>query len=103
MRAEAAHGLIHRIESLNAYVGCVRPDGAHGGQFLICTGCGAAAEVHDPDIDAAIARRAAALGFALRQRIVEVRGLCPPCRQREAGPDAHESAADAHESAPDAH
>jgi Fur family zinc uptake transcriptional regulator len=43
-----AHGLIHRIESLNAYVGCMHPEGAHGGQFLICEDCGAAAEVHDP-------------------------------------------------------
>ncbi|MFQ6016740.1 MAG: transcriptional repressor [Kiloniellaceae bacterium] len=83
------HGLIHRIESLNAYVGCVHPDGAHGGQFLICGGCGAAAEVHDPQVEAAIARRAADLGFAVRRKTVEVEGLCPPCQQRrEEGADA---------------
>ncbi len=55
-----AQGLIHRIESLNAYVGCMNPEGhpegAHGGQFLICSDCGAAAEVHDPRVDAAVAR-----------------------------------------------
>ncbi len=83
-----AHGLIHRIESLNAYVGCVRPDRAHGGQFLICTGCGAAAEVHDPDIDAAIARCAEALGFAVLRKTIEVEGLCPPCQRRREGADA---------------
>ena len=80
------HGLIHRIESLNAYVGCVHPDGAHGGQFLICTECGAAAEVHDPRVDAAVARRAERLGFAVARQTIEVEGLCPPCQRREETP-----------------
>ncbi len=84
-----AQGLIHRIESLNAYVGCVHPDGAHGGQFLICTGCGAAAEVHDPSVDAAVARRAEALGFSVRRKTIEVEGLCPPCQGRL---EAHDGA-----------
>ena len=79
-----AHGLIHRIESRNAYVGCVHPDGAHGGQFLICSDCGAAAEVHDPRLDAAIAQRAEELGFVVRAKTVEVQGLCAPCQDRQA-------------------
>ncbi len=83
-----AQGLIHRIESLNAYVGCVHPDGAHGGQFLICTGCGATAEVHDPRVDAAVARRAEELGFAVARKTIEVAGLCPPCQRRREQPDA---------------
>ncbi len=83
-----AQGLIHRIEILNAYVGCVHPDGAHGGQFLICTGCGATAEVHDPRVDAAVARRAEELGFAVARKTIEVEGLCPPCQRRREGADA---------------
>ncbi|MCH6588521.1 MAG: transcriptional repressor, partial [Proteobacteria bacterium] len=83
-----AQGLIHRIESLNAYVGCVHPDGAHGGQFLICTGCGATAEVHDPRVDAAVARRAEELGFAVARKTIEIAGLCPPCQRRREGADA---------------
>src|SRR5918995_5952602 len=35
-----AHGLVHRLESLNAYVGCPMPDASHEGQFLICGACG---------------------------------------------------------------
>ncbi len=81
-----AQGLIHRIESLNAYVGCMNPEGhpegAHGGQFLICGDCGAAAEVHDPRVDAAVARRARELGFAVRRKTIEVEGVCPPCQRR---------------------
>ncbi len=78
-----AQGLIHRIESLNAYVGCMHPEGAHGGQFLICSDCGAAAEVHDPRVDAAVARRAKELGFAVRRKTIEVEGVCPPCQRRQ--------------------
>ncbi len=83
-----AHGLIHRIESLNAYVGCMHPEGAHGGQFLICEVCGAAAEVHDPRVDAAVARRAEELGFAVRRKTIEVEGICPPCQRRREPDDA---------------
>ena len=87
-----AQGLIHRIESLNAYVGCMNPEGhpegAHGGQFLICSDCGAAAEVHDPRVDAAVARRAEELGFAVRRKTIEVEGVCPPCQRRPEAADA---------------
>ncbi len=82
-----AHGLVHRIESLNAFTGCVRPDGAHGGQFLICTDCGVAAEVHDPRVDAAIARRAGELGFMVARKTSEIEGCCPPCQRRREGAD----------------
>ena len=82
------HGLIHRIESLNAFVGCCAPDRAHAGQFLICSGCGAAAEIDDPRVNAAIERRAGEMGFAVRRKTIEVEGLCPPCRDR-AGESDH--------------
>ena len=42
-----AQGLVHRIESLNAFVGCPAPARPHRGQFLICRACGASAEVTD--------------------------------------------------------
>jgi len=73
-------GLIHRIESLNAYVGCDRPDQRHVSQFLICERCNATAELDDPAITAAVARRAGDLGFAVARQTIEVRGLCPRCR-----------------------
>ena len=79
-----AQGLIHRIESLNAFVGCAHPDSSHGGQFLICDDCGAAAEVHDPRVDAAITRRAETLGFVVGRKTVEVQGRCQPCQRRKA-------------------
>jgi Fur family zinc uptake transcriptional regulator len=82
-----AHGLVHRIESLNAFVGCIRPGTAHGGQFLICGRCGAAAEINDGRIDRAVKTRARALGFEVNRQTIELAGLCPRCRK--AAPRGH--------------
>lgn len=80
------HGLVHRIESLNAFVGCPQPGQSHFGQFLICRDCGAAAEMQDRTIDRAISAQAAACGFAVEAKTVEVRGLCPACQSATAAP-----------------
>ena len=39
------HGLIHRIERMNAFIGCSHPGEAHRGFFLICGECGNAEEL----------------------------------------------------------
>jgi Fur family zinc uptake transcriptional regulator len=86
-------GLIHKLERLNAYIGCVEA-AAHGDavghdhahdphdhphQFLICRRCGAAAEVTDPGVEAALRQAAARAGFAMQRATVEVEGLCAAC------------------------
>jgi len=78
-----AHGLVHRIERLDAFVGCVRPGAPHAGQFLLCAGCGAAAELDDPAIDQAVIAGAARHGFSVRRQTIEVEGLCPSCSNQE--------------------
>lgn len=75
------HGLIHRIESRNAFVGCVFAGEMHAGHFLICRDCGTAAELLDPKISEAIASGAAGVGFVVQDDTVEVAGLCPNCRE----------------------
>ncbi|OEJ69030.1 transcriptional repressor [Magnetovibrio blakemorei] len=75
-----AQGLIHRIESLNAYIGCTVPGDAHAGQFLICRDCGQAAELIDQRIDAAIDQGAKSAGFYVEHPTVELEGLCAHCR-----------------------
>ena len=79
------HGLIHRIESLNGFVGCPAPAAEHTGQFLICRDCGAAAELADPRIDQAISSGAAAHGFTVERRTVELSGLCQACQAPDQG------------------
>jgi Fur family zinc uptake transcriptional regulator len=78
-----AHELVHRLASLNAYTGCGLPGTPHGAHFLICNACGAAAELQDTRIDLAISRGAEQAGFAVDAPVVEVRGLCPACREAE--------------------
>lgn len=73
-------GLIHRIESQNAFVGCPDPGTAHTGQFLVCSCCGNATELTDRSIASAIAESAAAQGFTVQRQTVEVTGICPDCR-----------------------
>jgi Fur family zinc uptake transcriptional regulator len=72
-------GLVHRIESLNAYVGCGMPAEPHVGQFLICTQCGAVAEINEPKIIRLLNEQAAQLGFTTGRQLVEIKGLCPQC------------------------
>lgn len=73
-------GLVHRIESLNAYVGCAEPGDVHTGQFLVCQACGEAVEINDPRVTEAVSASARDHGFAIRRQTVEVSGLCPACR-----------------------
>lgn len=74
------NGLVHRIASLNAFVGCRYPGHIGAGQFLICQSCGSAAELNDTRVERAIDKSAAASGFVARGHTVEIAGLCPNCR-----------------------
>lgn len=80
-------GLIHRIESLNAFVGCAHPGEFHLVQFLICRTCGMTAELDDRRLGDAIGRSAAEQGFAIQSRVVELSGVCHSCQT--ARPRAH--------------
>ena len=73
-------GLVHRLSSLNAFIGCSRPGHPGAGQFLLCTGCGTAAELNDATIERAIERSAEAEGFTSHEHTVEITGICPHCR-----------------------
>ena len=48
-------GLVHRIESLNAYVACPCPEHAHRFQLLICRDCGRVEELHLDEINEQLA------------------------------------------------
>ncbi|MGE8496888.1 MAG: zinc uptake transcriptional repressor Zur [Pseudomonas sp.] len=75
------NGLVHRIASLNAFVGCNQPEHAHQGQFLICRSCHAAIELEQTSISEAIVASAKEVGFSVEGQTVEVVGLCSGCRE----------------------
>lgn len=75
-----AQGLIHRVERLNAFVGChEEADHPHPVQFFICVECGSVAEFEDAAIGEAVAAVAARSGFVARRSTVEVEGVCAEC------------------------
>jgi Fur family zinc uptake transcriptional regulator len=73
-------GLVHRLATLNAFVGCSDPDHAHQGQFLICSDCHTVLELKSDTIGRSLTRAAAAKGFKVREQNVELAGLCPECQ-----------------------
>jgi Fur family zinc uptake transcriptional regulator len=76
-------GLVHKIESLNAYVGCGNPKEMHKSQFFICHDCGAVAELDDKDIRDLLQKKAQRFGFKIDDEMVEIKGRCQACRQAE--------------------
>ena len=74
------HGLIHRVASRNAYIGCARPGQSHDPQLFICKRCDHAAELDDPQVRAAIARDARRLGFSISDETIEIGGVCAACQ-----------------------
>ena len=78
-------GLVHRIDSLNAYVGCPSPSSPHEAYFFICRGCGEAAEFHDPELASTIGSCVRRAGFRLGSATVELAGLCSRCDVAQPG------------------
>ncbi len=77
-------GLVHKIESHNAYVGCGQPKEGHSSQFLICKDCGSVAELDDPQVSRLLAAKARQLGFKVDRECIEIAGLCSGCSGRQA-------------------
>lgn len=76
-------GLVHRLASLNAFIGCAFPGARHTGQFLICTSCRELAELDDNLITSTLNASAEASGFTVSRSMVEIMGLCPNCREQQ--------------------
>jgi Fur family zinc uptake transcriptional regulator len=72
--------LVHRLDSLNAFVGCADPSSSHSGQFLICRSCRSVAELDNRDISTIVQKTASDLGFTAVQQMLEIQGLCAACR-----------------------
>ncbi len=77
-------GLIHKVERLSAFVGCVHgfedeEMHHHSAQFLICKHCGNVTELDEKAISRALLRAAARSGFHLTGSTVEAEGVCAAC------------------------
>jgi Fur family zinc uptake transcriptional regulator len=74
-------GVIHRLESKNAFFACRRLDHKTGRRplFLSCEKCGAVGEVDGQHIFDLIGEAARSAKFTPRVKFVEVSGICPRC------------------------
>jgi Fur family zinc uptake transcriptional regulator len=74
------HRLVHRIETLNAYLYC--DHGPHAGEaaFAVCSRCGAVEELPLDNVMPQLRRSAKSRGFAIQVSHVELVGLCRRCQ-----------------------
>ncbi len=72
-------GLVHRIQSLSAFVACHNDEEDHGNQFAVCRNCGVVMELHDHRICDIIKDVSKNLSFTIEREILEIIGLCQKC------------------------
>src|SRR5471032_2786350 len=76
------NGLVHRIESRNAYLACSYDhDAAAMVAFLICEGCGSVGEIPAAPLAQSLSAAARATGFAPKLSVVEITGTCAHCQR----------------------
>lgn len=79
------NGLVHRIESRNAFIAC-----GHNHEagdlvvFLICEQCGAVGEAPAKMVAEALKGAAGAAGFMPKASVIEITGICGHCREHAA-------------------
>ena len=77
-----AQGLVHRIESRNAFLACIsnHADGAPV-VFLICEHCGAVGEAASGAVADSVNAAAKSAGFTPKSPVIEISGVCRHCRE----------------------
>ncbi len=86
-------GLVHRLDSLNAFVACpvfaephhaCHPHASHPhGLLLVCERCHGVTELPPPDWIAQLQADAVGVGFQVTAHELEIKGLCRACREKE--------------------
>lgn len=91
-------GLVHRIESINAFTVCMHDhadrhrgpdhdhDHGHRPAFAVCRGCGAIQELEDAALAAVLGVVADRTGYRVEDRVIELVGACPTCAEASRGP-----------------
>lgn len=74
-------GLVHRLESLNAFVACAHPH-CHASSmmaFAICEKCGNVSEFSDEGVEARLTGWAHGNRFTPSKTTIEIKGICATC------------------------
>jgi Fur family zinc uptake transcriptional regulator len=77
----ASYGMVHRLETLNAYVSCAHQTDCHPAitAFAICDNCGHVDEFSDDDLSHSLGRWMKRNAFSLRTSTIELHGRCSTC------------------------
>lgn len=73
-------GLIHRVESLNAFVGCHCSNIQHDQLLLICSSCHTVEERSAKTLIETLSIELNEVGFMPQRNTIEIHGLCKNCR-----------------------
>ena len=80
-------GLVHRIESRNAFIACVHNHESRDPVvFLICEKCGAVGEAASAAVADTIKTASRAAGFTPKTPVIEISGVCAHCKQNLSSP-----------------
>lgn len=75
------NGLVHRIESRNAFLACAHDhDAASMVAFLICERCGSVGEIVAAPATQSLNEAARQTGFLPKLSVVEITGTCAHCQ-----------------------
>ena len=81
-------GLVHRLESINAFVACAHPH-CHAHEmiaFAICRTCGRVDEFSDERLQERLGEWVKAQKFTPEKTTIEIRGTCAACTGQTAAP-----------------
>jgi Fur family zinc uptake transcriptional regulator len=74
-------GLVHRIESRNAFIACVHNhESGDPVVFLICEKCGAVGEAAGAAVADTIKSASRTAGFTPKSQVIEISGVCAHCK-----------------------
>jgi Fur family zinc uptake transcriptional regulator len=75
------YALVHRLESLKAFVACRHPECHDHGTlaFAICQECGSVAEFSDDRVVSQLGTWADKNGFRTQKSVIEISGTCRGC------------------------
>jgi len=76
------NGLVHRIESRNAFLACAHDHGTTAMvAFLICERCGLVGEIPAAPVAQSLNAAARASGFQPKLSVIEIAGICAHCQK----------------------
>ncbi|MDR3357329.1 MAG: transcriptional repressor [Desulfovibrio sp.] len=73
------NGLVHRVNSLNAYIPCTGEHNNHALLMVTCSGCQKTTEIDDQDLYDSMRSRLEELGMSLQGGCIEIQGMCKEC------------------------